>query len=123
MRKTGNGTWRRQNLYCMINLPFFWVWKIGIGKTAQVRAQSISNQVPGKMYVVAVVNILFAYQIEQVVLKLTSWARVNFGGLTEVRFILPGILFPVLILLLKLLKNAFWVLVFLTVFYFFKIQA
>lgn len=106
--RTGNGTWRRQNLYCMVHLPYFWIWKIGIGRIAKVRANSISNEVPGRMYVVAVVDIVFAYQIEQAVLSATRWAKVPLGGLTEVRFIIPGVLFPLLILVLHVLKNTFW---------------
>lgn len=110
-RRSGNGTRAAQDLYIMINLPFLWVWKIGVSRNAEDRARQVSKNIPGWMFTVAAVRLRWAYAIEQWLLSVTAWARVSiFGrGDREYRHILAGLPALVIVLFLLLLKYAVYV--------------
>lgn len=97
-RKTGNGTRARQYLYIMLNLPFFWKWKIGISGNAQTRAKSITNIVPGRMVIVFAARVYNAYAFEQFLLRITNWNATKVQGVGGKEFRgLPGGLIALLL--------------------------
>lgn len=95
----------------MINLPFLWVWKIGISRNAEDRARQVSRKIPGRMFTVAAVRLRQAYAIEQFLLRVTAWAQVDIFGRKdrEYRHILAGIPVLFVVLLLLVLKYVFYV--------------
>lgn len=107
--RTGNGTWVRQKLYCMINFPFIWIWKIGItGRPILERSKQVTNSVGWGIFIpIAWVNMIGAYQLEQYLLRKTKKFRVTmFGrGGKELRFIFPGVLLWLLIALIGICKR------------------
>jgi hypothetical protein len=110
-RRSGNGVSSAQDLYIMVNLPFLWVWKIGISRNAADRARQVSKNVPGWMVTVAAVRLRHAYAIEQFLLRVTAWAQVDIFGRKdrEYRHILAGLPVLVVVLLLLVLKYVFYV--------------
>jgi hypothetical protein len=118
-RRSGNGTRAAQDLYIMINLPFLWVWKIGVSRNAEDRARQVSKNVPGWMFTVAAVRLRWAYAIEQRLLAATTWARINiFGrGDREYRHILAGLPALLIVLVLLTLKYGLYVMAFVAVYY------
>ena len=119
-RRSGNGTAAAQDLYCLINLPFFWVWKIGISKDAKNRAQDLSLETRGYWLPIAWVRIFFAYQIEQRLLSITSWAHAPFDGLTETRYIIVGPFLWLSVMILAIIKYALPFILLLTIIYYFQ---
>lgn len=86
MRKSGNGTIARQDLYLLVCWPYIFLYKIGISKDADDRAKQISKERHGTWHVVAVARIEFAYQIEQLLLALTIPFYWPFFGGKELRW-------------------------------------
>lgn len=85
-RKSGNGTIARQELYLLVNWPYVFIYKIGIGKDAKARARDKSRDHPGTYHCVAAARIEFAYQIEQLLLALTLPFFWPFFGGKEIRW-------------------------------------
>lgn len=109
--KSGNHTNATQDLYCLVNFPLIFIWKIGIGASAINRAKEINDLdgVVGYFIPIVWAKVPYAYPIEQFSLKLAVMPPrkvdpIIFFGLTETRFIIPGIIFPVIVLLVLLIK-------------------
>lgn len=116
-RKSGNGTIARQDLYLMVNWPYFFIFKIGISRDAKHRSRQVSAKHPGTYYCVAVARIEFAYQVEQLLLSLTSLFYWPFFGGKEQRWGLLWVLIAPLIWLLVLLRYLIIMAMILLVFY------
>jgi hypothetical protein len=118
-RRSGNGTSAAQDLYVMVNLPFLWVWKIGVSRDARDRARQVSKNIPGWMVTVAAVRLRWAYAIEQWLLNATAWARVNIFGRSdrEYRNILGGLPALLVVLVLLLLKYGIYLAALVGVYY------
>jgi len=82
-RRTGNGTNNRQWLYIMVNVPLFFLCKIGISGNKNRRAREVSEKVFGWAIPVFAVYIPFAFALEQSMHRLFGFANVRFGGSRE----------------------------------------
>ena len=91
--KSGNHTIAPQWLYILINLPYLWVVKIGIGGNLKARERQVDKSAPGIDLIIFAVWIPYAYSLEQAIHRLCKPLRVRFrgSGRTE-RFLLPAAL-------------------------------
>ncbi len=78
-RRSGNGYNGVQYIYVLLNLPYFWVCKIGIGGNLK-RTKQVDRSSPGKDFVIFAWRIPFAYQVEQFLHRLFWLFRIRFGG-------------------------------------------
>lgn len=65
-------------LYLMVNLPFFWFWKIGIGYDAWKRAKQVDRAVWGFPFPVMILFLPGAYQVEQDLHRHFSWCNIRY---------------------------------------------
>lgn len=105
-KKSGNGTNATQHLYCMINLPYFWVWKIGVSADCHKRAEQLTKKYAGKFIPIIWVNIPNAYGIEQLLLAITVPFKVQIKGTggKELRHLVAGIPLAACILVILAVK-------------------
>lgn len=109
-RQSGNGTANKQWLYIFWNIPFIWVCKIGISGNVKTRHRQVDRTSRGIDIPVWYIRIYFAYQLEQWLHRVFSFARVRFtgSGHTERFFIIAAVPALILSLLFFIIEWAFW---------------
>lgn len=65
MKRSGNHTTAKQYIYVLVNFPYFWVIKVGIGGNKEKRIRSIDKEAPGKDFCLMSARLHFAYGLEQ----------------------------------------------------------
>lgn len=107
MKKSGNGSWNKQYFYCLINIPFFWVIKVGITSKPAARIKQIDKSSKGKDYYLFKHKVWAAYYWEQLHHKLLFLFKNNSfdgSGKTE-RFWIFALPFSIIIFLLSVLVD------------------
>ena len=109
--KRGAGKSSRQYIYVLINLPFFWIVKVGITADPKRRWNDIDRSSPGKDVAIFWIKIWGAYYVEQFVLSMCSPLRRKFwgSGRTERFLFLAAIPAIVLSLFIYLLEYAIYI--------------
>ncbi|MBK8564797.1 MAG: GIY-YIG nuclease family protein [Saprospiraceae bacterium] len=82
-RKSGNGTAARQWLYLYINVPFIFLFKIGISGNYKRRAKQVSQKGFGRTIPVFAVRVPFAFQCEQAMHRFFGLFNIRYGGSKE----------------------------------------
>lgn len=106
--RSGNNTFNKQHLYCLWNLPLFWLFKIGVTGNMKARLNEINETTFGIAVPLFWGKMFGAYYIEQFLLGITyplKW-ELNGSGGTEWR-IFGIITWPVMVLFWVFWK-VFW---------------
>lgn len=78
MARNSKGGWL---LYCMICIPWFWKFKIGITSLsigAKKRARDIDKEMFGFPVPIMIVPLPFAYHFEQEIHRVLRWSKTDF---------------------------------------------
>ena len=81
--KSGNGTAARQYIYCLVNIPFIFLFKIGITGNMRYRLRDINETTFGWCIPVFFCRIWGAYYLEQALLWVLGplkWQMNGSGG-------------------------------------------
>lgn len=95
-KRSGNGTSAKQWLYLLINLPNFYLCKVGITGNLKNRLRSINDEAFGYTFPVFCFRVHFAYQIEQAILNVSKPFKFSYGqsGRSEWRIGIVVFLWP-----------------------------
>lgn len=106
-KRTGNNTANRQYLYLLMNVPLFFLFKIGVTGDMANRKREIDETTIGKTVVLFAGRIWAAYYIEQFLLGITFPFRFSLNGSGGSEWRLLGILVLPL-MWICLLIDRFW---------------
>lgn len=98
-KKSGNNTINKQYLYCLVNVPFFFLQKIGITGNPKARFREINETTIGITFPIFCSEVFAAYYIEQFLLFLTYPLKIKLSGSGGTEWRMFGfITWPVMVL-------------------------
>lgn len=108
MRKKGNHTNAPQWLYLMWAVPQIWLVKIGISGGLKYRAKRISETIRGFVVPIFVIRIPFAYDVEQWLHRVFSFAHAPQKGVSGGSEFFAAYIAPMAVVLMLFIQLFYW---------------